>query len=754
MAEAPPLRALAGETVRNEDEIIRTPGTGELRNRQVSSTPVRDSGGRIIGSVSVVRDVTDQKKSEAAVSESEGILGLFSQYAPAAIAMLDTQMRYVAVSERWLSDYGFKGQDLRGRNHYEVFPEIPQRWKEIHRRCLAGAVERAEEDAFKRLDGSIQWTRWEIRPWHIASGAVGGIIIFSEDITGRKKAEEAFFESRERLQLALAAARMASFEWDMVRNKRTWDDNFHRLFGTNPETFTGTPDELFRVIHPEDRTMVSEALSMAVETGIYEADYRIVLPDGGIRHIAARGKVHRDGAGRAIRLLGVCWDVTENKKKENELHQLNRTLEALRASSRAMSHALQEQEYMEEVCRIVVRTCGHAMVWIGFAEKDDVKSVRPVAHAGFDEGYLDQLRVTWAENDKYSHGPTGTAIRTGKPAACLNIRADPAFGPWREPALKRGYASSIALPLMAEGRAFGAVTLYSKDPGPFSEDEVKLLKQLADDLAYGITTIRLRLDLAHSEEKHRKELETRVIERTSELQFAVNALETQMAERQRLEREILEISEREKSRLGQDLHDGLCQSLAGIACLAKVLQGSLEAERIEQPVAAANAAKITNLLREAINEARNLAMEMYPVNIEEYGIAQALDKLATDMAGQFRIRCEFKCAKPVNLEDNRAAAHVYRITQEAIGNAVKHGKAESVVITLASNRGQITLKIEDNGDGRIEEMKPTGMGLKTMNYRARSLRGSLELRQRPRRGIAVICSFPNRQELEASTPTA
>ncbi len=116
-------------------------------------------------------------------------LRLFVDNAPAAIAMLDTQMCYIAVSHRWLSDYSLLGKQLYGRNHNEVFPEIPKDWKEIQRRCLDGAVERGE-DPFQRADGRTQWVRWEARPWHEAPGTVGGIIIFSEDITAHKMAEE------------------------------------------------------------------------------------------------------------------------------------------------------------------------------------------------------------------------------------------------------------------------------------------------------------------------------------------------------------------------------------------------------------------------------------------------------------------------------------------------------------------------------------------------------------------------------------
>jgi PAS domain S-box-containing protein len=121
--------------------------------------------------------------------------------------MLDSNMRYVVVSRRWVSDYGLIGRQLVGRSHYDVLPEIPERWKEVYRRCLAGAVERAEEDPFVRADGSTQWIAWEIRPWYGPSDAVGGIIIFSEDITERKRTEEALRQANNELDLSVHALR-------------------------------------------------------------------------------------------------------------------------------------------------------------------------------------------------------------------------------------------------------------------------------------------------------------------------------------------------------------------------------------------------------------------------------------------------------------------------------------------------------------------------------------------------------------------
>ena len=160
----------------------------------------------------VFNDFSDYKRAEEALRESEELLGLFVEHAPAALAMFDNEMRYLHASRRWRADYGLGDRDLRGVSHYEVFPEIPEVWKEAHRRGLAGEVLSREADRFERADGSEQWIRWEVRPWRDPEGRVGGIVIFSEEITERKKAQEALLRSEkvafQRQQLQALAERL------------------------------------------------------------------------------------------------------------------------------------------------------------------------------------------------------------------------------------------------------------------------------------------------------------------------------------------------------------------------------------------------------------------------------------------------------------------------------------------------------------------------------------------------------------------
>jgi PAS domain S-box-containing protein len=184
-------------------------------------------------------------------------------------------------------------------------------------------------------------------------------------------------------------------------------------------------------------------------------------------------------------------EIEERTRNEEELRRYNRILHALSKSGEALIRASEEQTYLKEVCRIIVEDCHHAMVWVGIAEDDPDKTVRPIAHAGFEEGYLETLKITWSDTER-GRGPTGTAIRTGRPCGCANMLTDPRFEPWRAEAIRRGYASSIVLPLLSAQKTLGALTIYSREPDAFTQAEVEMLTNLADDLAYGITLLHLR----------------------------------------------------------------------------------------------------------------------------------------------------------------------------------------------------------------------------------------------------------------------
>ena len=212
-----------------------------------------------------------------------------------------------------------------------------------------------------------------------------------------------------------------------------------------------------------------------------------------------------------------------------------------------------------------------------------------------------------------------------------------------------------------------------------------------------------------------------------------------ITERKRLEKEILEISDRERRTIGQGLHDGICQHLAGIELMSQVLEQNLSTKF--RP-AADKAGKIAEHVRAAISQTRMLARGLSPVSLEANGLMSALQELTMSVSELFRVECRLECAKPILLADNAAATHLYRIAQEATSNAVKHGHAKTIIVKLAEREGEIELSITDDGHGFPDTSPPgAGMGMQIMKYRAGMIDGDLSIGTNGGRGTIVSCSF-------------
>jgi PAS domain S-box-containing protein len=312
------------------------------------------------------------------------------------------------------------------------------------------------------------------------------VVTYSSDITDSKRAESKLMESEDRFRTIAESLTV------MISIVRICDSTITFVNEPFENTFGYKKDELAGKRFPDNFYSSDGFISI-----------RDILKEGGKLDNKEIKVKKSDGSQFWIMLsvreinfmnepsyLSVLIDITESKNTQLELLRLNRTLDAQSKSSQAMMHSNNEFNYLNEVCKIIVEDCGRTMVWVGYTQYDENKSVKPVAYFGFDQGYIDEMNVSW-DDTEHGRGPTGTAIRTGKPCICKNMLTDPAFKPWKDAAVERGYASSLVLPLIMEGESFGAVSIYSKEPDSFSESEINLLTELADDLAHGISFIRL-----------------------------------------------------------------------------------------------------------------------------------------------------------------------------------------------------------------------------------------------------------------------
>ncbi|MDA8429461.1 MAG: PAS domain-containing protein [Geobacteraceae bacterium] len=262
-------------------------------NYLVTTTPLFDQQGEVYASVHVARDITALKRTEAALREREKQLKLFIEHAPAALAMFDREMRYLCLSKRWRNDYGLDDRDLLGVSHYELFPEISETWREAHCRGLAGEVLRADADCFEHADGAVQWVRWEIRPWYDAVGDIGGIVIFAEDISERKQAEDELKKAHQELEQRVAdrtdalAKTVESLLAEILERKQA-EENLQRL-NRLYDVLSETNQSIVRVRDRE--SLFQDFCRIAVENGGFLLCWTGLLDDvsGRLQVTAASG---------------------------------------------------------------------------------------------------------------------------------------------------------------------------------------------------------------------------------------------------------------------------------------------------------------------------------------------------------------------------------------------------------------------------------------------------------------------------------
>lgn len=248
-------------------------------------------------------------------------------------------------------------------------------------------------------------------------------------------------------------------------------------------------------------------------------------------------------------------------------------------------------------------------------------------------------------------------------------------------------------------------------------------------------------------EEARLDLEQRVKDRTKELSLTHEALRDEMAERAKAQKEILDISEKEQKRIGQDLHDGLAQQLAGISFKSKILEQKLSNKLPEE---AEEASEIQDLLKNVISETKRLAKGFYPIELERHGLLHAVRELAVNTEKMFFMTCHCDWDTSIKIDNMETERHLYRIIQEAINNALKHGKAKNIQVSFRKKDGMVLLAVENDGMG-ISHVPASmlGMGLRSMEYRAKMIGATFSIGKGPQGGTCVSLSFPEPEAAQA-----
>jgi PAS domain S-box-containing protein len=283
------------------------------------------------------------------------------------------------------------------------------------------------------------------------------------------------------------------------------------VLGYPPGAFYTDPGLMARLVHPDDRHLLKH------DPGAPQVAEAVVMrvghADGHWVWLEQRSTPVLDAEGKLVAVEGAARDVSDRKRADAHMARVNRVHRTLSAANEGLVRAETESALLETICRAVVEHGGFRFAWVGYREEDSTGTVRPMAHAGYEAGYLASVTVSWHDNE-HGRGPSGVAIRSGRPVISRDLAADPATAPWYTEALARGYASVAALPLGRDGDVFGVLGICSDERDAFRDEEIVLLEQLAADLAYGVGTLRARA-VREAGEAERTRLAT-AIEQTAE----------------------------------------------------------------------------------------------------------------------------------------------------------------------------------------------------------------------------------------------
>jgi PAS domain S-box-containing protein len=461
--------------VRKDGEIIYVEAMSKLVD--LSGRPA------IIGNAV---EITGRKHAEEQLRLTQFSL----DHASDPVFWVDAQARIVYANEAACRALGYSRDQLLLLSIPDIDPDRhAETWRTLWERIKAEGW-LSFETRHRTKDGRVFPV--EVTSNYLEFGEKEYLFAFARDITERKKAEEAIRESVSRLKEAEQIAHFGSASWELDTDTTIWSDELLRIVGRDPNLPPPNRAERAAVYSAESWARLNEAVRSALQTGEpYDLELEVVRPDGTRRQTHARGAAARDESGRIIRLNGTLQDITERKEADQNLEAINRTLRTIIACNQALAKATGEEELLKAICTNLVDIGGYPASWVGYAQNDEGKTVRPVAYAGLEEEFFAALRVSWA-NVEAGMGPTGTAIRTGNSTVIQNLADSPSFALWRDRASNRGLGSAIGIPLVAGANVFGALCVYALAANAFGSDKAKLLEQFAADLAFGIETLRTR----------------------------------------------------------------------------------------------------------------------------------------------------------------------------------------------------------------------------------------------------------------------
>lgn len=283
---------------------------------------------------------------------------------------------------------------------------------------------------------------------------------------------------------------IGAWSWQIETGALWWSDEVYRIFGLSPQEFSVTYESFLERIHPNDRAEVERRVGLAVnENEPYDIRHRIIRIDGSRCFVRERGEVTRGASGKAVRMLGTIQDVTEETEEQLSREGARRALATLSKGNALLLHATDEENLLQQMCVAAVDAGGYRLAWYARVLYDGSYGFDPLGAAGPSQGYLDGIVLTWDEQPT-ANGPSGRAVKSGKPVVIEDSQTDPGFVTWKDKAARHGIYSSVSIPVRMGSKIDGVLSVYSGEAHFFDSTAVGVLEELCLELGFGLERLQ------------------------------------------------------------------------------------------------------------------------------------------------------------------------------------------------------------------------------------------------------------------------
>lgn len=694
----------------------------------------------------IFENITDRREMISEIERGKREWEKTFNSVPDLIAIIDPEFRIIRVNKAMAQRLGKPPEDCIGLVCHEYLHELPHPVDYCpHLRTLQDGMEHVTEASFLDSDWLISTS-----PLFDEDGKLIGAVHVARDITDRKRIEnqlrlahdEMEKRVRERTADLLAAnaklreqAALIDLSPDAILTKDSdgrisfWSRGAEETYGFKEAEAIGK--QTSELLGTRSSLPIERINKEVLSKGKWRGELIQTTSTGDEIVVESRWRL-KPGKNKEIAgLLEINRDITEKKKTGEMLRRSNRALKALSQCNEALVRETGETELFKRVCNTIVEVGGYLMAWVGIAENDEIKSIRPISFAGYEEGFLSQSSVTWADDER-GLGPVATSIRIGAVQVSKDLIKNPLFKPWRKAALARGYASCISLPLIIEGQVFGALAIYAPEPDAFDDEEVLFLTSLAENLSHGIGSIRTAVRKRETEEAMRSYMEK--LKRTnSELEeFAFIA--------------------------SHDLQEPLRKIQTFGSLLRSISSGRLDPAALGHLTKMEKAADRMRVLIDDLLKYSRVAGK--PEVFREVDLAGVISGLIQEFAGtlkRLRGTIDLGNLPVVHAEPTR----MYQLFQNLIANALKFqskGSKPKIRIYSEDEGNVCRIHVEDNGIGFDESYLPvifkpyerlkgreydgTGMGLAICRKIVEQHGGTITAKSKPGKGATFIITLP------------